>query len=276
MEDRPTEIQYPGEPPPGAPPGAPPPWYREYWWIWLVVLLLIVGGIIAFFALRDSGDDEGEAMTTQQHVTVPDVVGLEESAARNTLAERGFTVEVAREVSDDPEGLVTDQDPDAGSSLTQGAKVSIVVSTGPEQTRTLTETQTRTNEPETTEMPDFVGTEYPDAVEQALDSGLFPNSFPAESAEDRGTVVDQGPEAGARVVPGSTVRIDVSLGEGPREEQQVPDLTGLELPDALRACADAGFTCRAVPEGGPGRVVTAQRPVVGGSTELSQIELSTG
>lgn len=125
-------------------------------------------------------------------------------------------------------------------------------------------------------MPDLVGARYPDAVGQALDGGLFPNSFPVESSRERGTVVDQHPAAGAQVALGATVRIDVSVGDGPEEERQVPDLTGLELPEALRACAEAGFTCRAVPAGGPGRVVTAERPVPGGSTELAQIELSTG
>lgn len=259
------------EPPP--PPGAPPPWYREYWWIWLIVLLLVVGGIIAFFALRGNDDEEQQG---QQRVAVPNVVGLREQDARGTLEERGFDVDVVRQSSDQPSGVVVEQDPQAGSSLAPGGTVSIAVSTGPEQTRTVTQTQTVTAEPETTEMPDFVGTAYPDAVDQALDAGLFPNSFPAESTEERGTVVDQGPAAGEQVVPGSTVRIDVSLGEEPRDEQQVPDLTGQELPDALRACADAGFTCRAVPAGGPGRVVTAQRPVSGASTELSQLELSTG
>jgi hypothetical protein len=126
---------------------------------------------------------------------------------------------------------------------------------------------------ETIEMPDVVGTQYRDAVEQLLDTGLFPDSWPVESRKESGSVVDQRPDAGAPLAPGSTVRIDVSLGSGEPEEHQVPDLTGLSLDDALRACAEAGFTCRTVPAGGAGRVVTAERPVGG---ELTQIELSTG
>ena len=60
-------------------------------------------------------------------------------------------------------------------------------------------------------------------------------------------MVDQRPAAGTQAARGSGVRIDVSLGSGEREERQVPDLTGLPLGEALRACAEAGFTCRAVP-----------------------------
>ena len=129
---------------------------------------------------------------------------------------------------------------------------------------------------ETTEMPDVVGAQHPDAVEQLLDAGLFPESFPVDSTEARGTVVDERPAAGTEVALGSGVRIDVSLGSGEREERQVPDLTGQSLAEALLVCAEAGFTCRAVPAGGAGREVAGQRPVAGDPTELSQIELSTG
>ena len=275
-EQRTTELRR-------GPPGPPPPWYREHWWVWLVALLLIVGGIIAFFALR--GNDEEQQGGARE--TVPNVVGLQEREARAQLDDRGFAVETEREAHEGAEGTVVAQRPSPGSRLARGARVRITVSTGPAQTatQTQTETQTVTTETETTgttetqeltDMPDVTGTEYPDAVEQLLDAGLLPNSFPVESDEERGNVADQRPEAGARVALGSAVRIDVSLGSGSREQRTVPDLTGQPLADALQACAEAGFTCRAVPEGGAGREVTAQRPVSGGSLELSQIELSTG
>ena len=265
MEQRTTEIRR----------GPPPPWYREHWWIWLVVLLLIVAGIIAFFALRGDGDDDEAAQ--QQRATVPNVVGLQERNARARLEERGFEVEVVRQPADQPSGIVVEQDPGAGSRLARGRRVSIEVSTGPQPTQTVTQTtSTATTAPETIETPDLVGTDYRDAVAQILDAGLFPESFPVESTEERGIVVDQRPQAGARLTPASAVRIDVSLGSGEREERTVPDLTGQSLEDALRACAEAGFTCRGVPAGGQGRQVTGQRPVTGSSAELSQIELSTG
>lgn len=128
----------------------------------------------------------------------------------------------------------------------------------------------------TAEMPDVVGAQHADAVEQLLAAGLLPESFPVDSTEDRGTVVDERPAAGTQVTLGAGVRIDVSLGSGEREERQVPDLTGQSLDEALLACAEAGFTCRPVPAGGAGREVAGQRPIAGDPTELSQIELSTG
>jgi beta-lactam-binding protein with PASTA domain len=261
MEERTTEIRR----------GPPPPWYREYWWIWLIVLLLIVAGIIAFFALR--GDDGQQE--SRQRVTVPNVVRLREADARATLEERGFAVEVVRQSSDEPSGIVVQQDPRAGSRLNRGGRVAIVVSTGPQPTETVTQTQTVETTPEGTEMPDLVGTEYPDAVEELVDAGLFPDSFPVESADELGNVVDQRPDPGTRVPPGSEVRLDVSLGEGEREQREVPDLTGQEPGDALRACADAGFTCRVVTDIQEPREVFDQRPAAGASApELSQIGLT--
>jgi beta-lactam-binding protein with PASTA domain len=265
MEERTTEIRR-----------GPPPWYREHWWVWLVVLLLIVAGIIAFFALR--GDDDEQQ--TRQRVTVPNVVGLQERVARATLQERGLDVEVTRQAADEARGVVTEQDPRSGSRLARGARVGLTVSTGPEpietQTQTQTETQTVTTGPETSSMPDVTGTEYRDAVEQLVEAGLFPDSFPVESAEERETVVAQRPEPGTDVEIGSAVRLDVSLGPKAREVLEVPDLTGQALADALRACAEAGFTCRTVTGTREPRDVVSQRPEAGSAAPgLSQIALST-
>jgi eukaryotic-like serine/threonine-protein kinase len=269
MEERTTELRR-GPPPP------PPPWYREHWWIYLVALLLIVGLIIAFFALRGDGDDDETVQTApQQRSTVPNLIGLQERFARNVLEERGFEVEVVREPSVQRRGVVVEQDPGAGSRLARGGQVSITVSTGPEPTQTVT--QTVTPGPETKEMPDLVGTAYPDAVEDLVDVGLFPDSFPVESADERGNVVGQRPDPGAEVTDGSSVRLDVSLGSGEREDGEVPDLTGQSLADALRACAEAGFTCRIVTGAEEGREVAEQRPAAGDTApELSQIALSAG
>ena len=142
-------------------------------------------------------------------------------------------------------------------------------------TRTVSASHTVATESDTAGMPDVVGARYPDAVEELLAAGLFPDSFPVGSTEKRGIVVGERPAAGKQVVLGSGVRIDVSLGSGKRGERQVPDLTGLVLGDALRVCAESGFTCRAVPSGGAGREVAGERPVEV-PAELSQIELSTG
>jgi eukaryotic-like serine/threonine-protein kinase len=295
MEDRPTEIQRPpdyppepplgpGEPPPGPPPGAPPPWYREYWWIWLVVLLLIVGGIIAFFALRDSGD--GAETQTTGPPKVPNVIGTQEQFARTVLEEDGFEVEVVRQPSDQRTGVVFEQRPEAGSKLAQGSTVRIAVSTGPPPTQTVTQTETETagpsgesgeSGPETVNMPDVTGKTHVNAVNQLVDLGVFPDSIPMASSEDRGTVVAQQPSEGEKVALGSSVRVDISLGSGDREDLEVPDFMGMDAGDALKACAKARFACRTIAAGPKQKDVVGQEPAAGSmQPELTIINVLTG
>jgi eukaryotic-like serine/threonine-protein kinase len=60
---------------------------------------------------------------------VPNVEGLSEGDARETIEESGFQVEVQREPTDDPNlnGFVLRQDPPAGSRAPEGSTVTIVV-----------------------------------------------------------------------------------------------------------------------------------------------------
>ena len=66
---------------------------------------------------------------TPQTVTVPDVTSTDEETARATLEEQGFKVDVEhQDVTDmDLEGFVLDQRPAAGTQVTPGSKITIVV-----------------------------------------------------------------------------------------------------------------------------------------------------
>lgn len=140
-----------------------------------------------------------------------------------------------------------------------------------------TETETETVPQEAVAMPEVRGAEHHDAVEQLVDAGLLPDTYPVESAEERGNVVEQEPGPGTRVIVGSSVRLDVSLGTGERPDLDVPDLVGLPPGQALEECARAGFTCRLAVGGEPEQPVTSQRPAAGtAAPELSQIRLSQG
>jgi penicillin-binding protein 1A len=63
-------------------------------------------------------------------VTVPDVVGFPEAAARARLAQAGFTSEVRQVPSGQPRGRVVRQVPGGGSRLRQGSTVVLAVSSG--------------------------------------------------------------------------------------------------------------------------------------------------
>jgi eukaryotic-like serine/threonine-protein kinase len=62
-------------------------------------------------------------------VSVPDVVGRDEQAARNELEAAGFEVEVIEQATDvvEKDGVVLDQDPAGGASKPKGSVVTITI-----------------------------------------------------------------------------------------------------------------------------------------------------
>lgn len=65
-------------------------------------------------------------------VAVPDVIGLEQPGATQTLEDAGFIVDVIRVQVEDPadDGMVVDQQPAGGTSAPRGAVVTIFVGSG--------------------------------------------------------------------------------------------------------------------------------------------------
>lgn len=74
-----------------------------------------------------------------QVVNVPDLVGLTYPEAEGELEEAGFLVGGVKEVSSEtvPAGVISDQDPQAGTTLDQGSYVYLTTSIGPPQETTV-------------------------------------------------------------------------------------------------------------------------------------------
>jgi eukaryotic-like serine/threonine-protein kinase len=276
--ERVTEVRHRAGPPPR------PPWWRERWWIWGLVLLLLVAALIAFFFLRDEAAEEAA-----DDSAVPELIGLQEDEAVQRVEAAGLEADVQRALSEETIGTVIDQSPDPGTELEDGGRVLIVVAAGEDLETTETETdetetetviETETVVPENVEVPDVVGQDHEEAGATIDDAGLIANTYPTPSDEPRGTVLAQSPDSGAEVVENSAVRLNVSLGPGGLGSFQVPDLTGLDVREALEECRRR-FTCRAVERGAPSEEevgeVLDQRPAAGTSAEqLSQITLFVG
>jgi beta-lactam-binding protein with PASTA domain len=64
---------------------------------------------------------------------VPDVVGMQQDKAEQTLRDAGYVPVPVSQPSDAPEGEVTQQIPGANQPARQGSQVTIVVSSGPSQ-----------------------------------------------------------------------------------------------------------------------------------------------
>lgn len=69
----------------------------------------------------------------KESVEVPDVSGMTEEEAVNTLEDKGFVTEIVEEFSDTVEaGLVISTNPRAGKTVAHGTSITITVSKGPE------------------------------------------------------------------------------------------------------------------------------------------------
>jgi hypothetical protein len=145
----PVQWQPPGPqagPPSGAPKAKKPAWL----FVGLGVLALLVLGAIASALDGSGGDDPAvttrptEAVSASPTVSptaappetllfaLPNLVGSSRAAAEDRIADLDLRSEVkTREVKDEDEGTVLEQDPPAGSQVEDGDTVELVVATAP-------------------------------------------------------------------------------------------------------------------------------------------------
>lgn len=99
----------------------------------------------------------------------------------------------------------------------------------------------------TVTVPDVVGSSESDAESAIVNAGLTVSNR-VEQASDTvaaGQVIEQAPEAGAKVPEGSSVRLVISTGPSPRT---VPPLSGGTRADAEAALAEMGLTVATIRE----------------------------
>jgi serine/threonine-protein kinase len=131
-----------------------------------------------------------------EQVTVPDVTGLTRESAESRLRDEGLEVSADEQPSSDvAEGDVISQNPTAGTHVSRGATVTIVVSTGKPQV----------------DVPDVIGMTEEGATSRLTAAGLSPVSQErtvTDPAQD-GVVIEQRPGAGTQVDEGREVVIVV-------------------------------------------------------------------
>lgn len=168
-----------------------------------------------------------------QFSTVPNVVGMSQSAAESLLARADLvTGTVTQEYSNTvPKGYIIRQDPVSVAQVAFNTPVNIVVSLGTQPTV----------------VPNVIGMLEANVESHFLSAGLtlgvvseaFSGTVPV------GIVISQSPEAGANVPPGTAVNIVVSKGPEPIV---VPNVIGFAQAFAQSTLISAGFTIGAVTE----------------------------
>jgi beta-lactam-binding protein with PASTA domain len=171
-------------------------------------------------------------------VVVPDVVGMSADEAEDTIVDAGLRPGLRSGEG----GIVQSQSPAAGSEVELLASVDLVMVAEPE---------------EEVVVPDLVGKEVADAqaalLAGQLELGLVTGSGDVVRAQD--------PPAGERALAGSSVNISVESSVEPVALAAVPDLVGLMVPEARRACQAVGLVLGDTPS--TESEISSQQPVPG-------------
>ena len=224
------------------------------WLVALLVLLLAVGG--AAFAGWYLAAGPGK------QVTVPGVIGMDQTAATAALQEVGLRLEVGGEEYSETVavGLVLSSDPEPGASTAADSVISVVLSKGPERYA----------------VPDVKGKPLAEAeaalVEAKLAVGVITEDW--DPAVPDGSVASTDPPVGDELKPGSLVNLVVSKGPKP---VKLPNLAGVAVAEAQAQLEAAGLVVTTTEEFSTeyaeGQVVSStpakgERVPVGSTVEL--------
>ena len=172
---------------------------------------------------------------------IPYVLDIETERAIYVVEESGFTLGQLLEVNDEniPRGFVISQNPVAGTKMSPGTTVDLVVSKGPSLI----------------EISDLSRKSPEDAI-QILETLGFEYELIEEYSEDVeiGLVSGTLPEAGEIVTPDELIQVIVSLGI----RIEVPEVEGLKYGDAIRVLEELGLV--ATVSGDTNDVVRKQIP----------------
>jgi eukaryotic-like serine/threonine-protein kinase len=225
--------------PPEAPAtAAPAARKRGRGWMWLllaaVLLALVLGAAWALGLFAGLGK-----------IAVPDVRVKSVTDATAVLEGAGLVVGQVTfggaSVAGVPDGAVSAQSPVAGTKVTSGAKVDLVLAGA-----------------EMIDVPDVIGQSEAEARLALAAAGFTAGPVTKESSAgvDPGTVLEQSPAAGLKAAKGSSVAL--RLAQAP---SAVPDVTSRTQADAVTALESAGFAVK---------VVLQSSPTVGAGTVISQ------
>jgi hypothetical protein len=175
------------------------------WWIWLLALLAVVLlGLIGFLGMQIIGGLGPEATPTPSiaQFDLPDYAGDPIASVRNDLEQRKLVRgDESREPSEEfDRNTVIRTDPAAGTSVTEGDTIDIVISSGPDRVP----------------VPSLIGQTEDQAIATLNAAGLALGTVDSEpNAAPEGRVIRSEPGAGIEVDRGSQVSIVLSLGPTP-------------------------------------------------------------
>lgn len=149
---------------------------------------------------------------------VPDVVGLTQADATNTLESKGFSVRATQVKSDETEGIVLLMDPKQGSRANEGGEIVIHISTA-------------------RQIPSIVGQQRTDAEAAMAQEGFTNVTYATQrSDEEEGSVLSVEPAEGEKARANTAITVTVA------EPYIVPAIANLSQSEAASVLEEAGYT----------------------------------
>lgn len=164
-------------------------------------------------------------------VTVPDLVGKTTEEAEKALADAKLVAVTGKPAysSDVDPGKVCSQSVKAGTSVQEDSQVVFCISLGKE----------------TVSVPDVTGKTIDEARDALNKAGLGTDTSSSYSDKvDKDKVISQSVPKDTKVVKGTVVTLEVSLGKKPTPKVKVPNIMTYTLDDAKKALDSAGLTYR--------------------------------
>ncbi len=193
------------------------------WTVAAVAAVLVATGIVLALVLGGGG---GKA-------EVPNLQGMSEQEARSTLESLGLQLgEVEdRYIEEETEraGVVISQDPEWGTMLAKGEKVSVTV------TREL-------------RMPEVTGktrNEAESALKEIGVSVIEIQNVPVDDEDEVNVILSQKPQGGQLISPNTSVKLEVGVEQ---KKVAVPDVEGYKQADAEETLREADFQVEVVEE----------------------------
>ncbi len=228
------------------------------WLLWtlIAVAVLAITGIVALLvANADSGPGQ---------VPVPDVVGMDQAAARTAIEGVGLVFNPTTEASlTVAEGTVVSTDPDAETPVAEGSGVTVVISSGAEAVT----------------LDDLSNLSRDQATSWLTDNGFVLGNITVQTEDspdvEKDKVTRTDPAAGQSLDP-TTATVTIYLSTG---QVQLPDFVGNQTPydEAAAALEELGLTVvPAEQESGdatPGTVI-AQKPAAGPVQQRTVVTLT--
>jgi beta-lactam-binding protein with PASTA domain len=185
-------------------------------------------------------------------VAVPNIVGRTVAEAEKLLKEVGLQLGQRSEKQGDPVGTVLDQSPAAGTHVSPGSAVSVVIAVAPPDDRV--------------EVPELIGKSLKDAETILKDIGLRVGRVSFRDDDRVDQVLEQAPKAGDRVAKDTAVDLIVGRARDV-ERTKVPRVTGQTLAGAAEILEVARLKVGQVSGAQAGKV-TEQKPAAGAEVSV--------